>query len=410
MTHQLTYSDPRCRSFTARVIGRDVLEDGEGVRRPAAALDQTAFYPTSGGQPYDTGVLAGIPVVDVQKAEDGTIWHLLEQALPTDIAEVSGEIDWARRFDHMQQHTGQHILSAVFEDLLGGRTIGFHLGRESSTIDLDLKTLSWEDVFRVEDCVNQVIWKSIPVDAEIFPREEALKFPLRKPPEVAGDVRLVLIQGVDICACGGTHVRLTGDIGSLKVTAVAGYKGGVRVTFLCGRRALVHHQRSLQLLQTASRALSVGTSELPDAVARLQDELKAGRRDLRKTRDELAVHEVEALWRDAPVREGVRTISRHWSDKSFAEARSLASGLRERPGTLVLLAVTEPNGVRIVCARSDDLNEINANTLLREALGALGGRGGGPPTMAQGGAPVHPPDAVLAALEQALATLHTAIA
>jgi len=413
MTHQLTIYDAYVRAFTGRVIARGCRDDADGVRRQAVALDQTAFYPTSGGQPYDTGVLGGVRVVDVQKDADGTIWHLLDSDLPDDLAEavndtsfvVSGEIDWDRRFDHMQQHTGQHMLSAVFEDLLEGRTIGFHLGRDSSTIDLDLTSLTWDDVHHVEDRVNEVIWQNLPVDAVTLPREDALALPLRKPPEVEGDVRVVQIRGVDVCACGGTHVERVGDIGSVKVTAVASYKGRVRVSFLCGRRALAHTQRTQRLLQIAGLALSVGSSEVPAAITRLQEDVKSGRRDLRKAREELATYEAEALWHQAAQIDGMRVVLKHWPDHPFAEARTLAARLCERSATVVLLAVTETKGVRVVCARSDDLPDINANELLREVLGALGGRGGGPPAMAQGGAPACPADEVVAALAGALATL-----
>ena len=405
MTHRLYYYDARCCSFTARVIALQQMDGGDGVTRPAVCLDQTAFYPTSGGQPHDTGTLCSIPVVDVQEAEDGKIWHYLGGPLPADAAEVFGEVDWDRRFDHMQQHSGQHLLSAAFEDLLGGHTIGFHLGRESSTIDLDLGALAWGAAFRVEQQVNEVIWQNRSFTMEVLAPDDAADLHLRKPPPVTGDVRVVRVESFDACACGGTHVIAAGEIGLVKVTGIESYKGGVRVHFLCGRRALAYYQQTLRMLQTASLALSVGPAELAEAITRLEDEAKESRRELRKAQGELAGHEAERLWRESAEMDGKHVVVRHWVDRSFAEARALAALLRDRRSTIALLAVTEPKGVRLVCSRSDDLSGVDANRVLREVVGARGGRGGGQPTLAQGGAPPHPPEVVAAALTQAIELL-----
>ncbi|MCJ7550499.1 MAG: DHHA1 domain-containing protein, partial [Anaerolineae bacterium] len=322
------------------------------------------------------------------------------------VLEVFGEIDWDRRFDHMQQHSGQHLLSAAFEDLLGGHTIGFHLGRESSTIDLDLGTLAWEAVVRVEQQVNAVIWQNRLFTIEIVTPDDAADLPLRKPPVVPGDVRVIRVESFDACACGGTHVGAAGEIGLVKVTGLENYKGGVRVHFLCGRRALADYQQTLRTLQTASLALSGGPAELVEAIERLGDEAKESRRELRKAQGELTGHEAERLWRGSVEIDGKHVVVRHWTDRSFAEARALAAQLRDHPNTLILLAVTEPKGVRLVCSRSDDLSGVDANRVLREVAGALGGRGGGQPTLAQGGAPLHPPEVVAAALAQAIEHLN----
>jgi alanyl-tRNA synthetase len=405
MTHRLYYYDATCRTFTARVIAQQQMDGGDGVLRPAVCLDQTAFYPTSGGQPHDTGALGGISVIDVQETEDGKIWHFLDYPLPADVQEVSGEIDWNRRFDHMQQHSGQHLLSAAFEDLMGGHTIGFHLGRESSTIDLDLGSLAWEAAFRVEQQVNEVIWQNRSFTMEIMISDDAADLLLRKPPAVTGDVRVIRVESFDACACGGTHVSAAGEIGLVKVTGVENYKGGVRVHFLCGRRALTDYQQTLRMLQTASLALSVGPAELVEAIERLGDEAKESRRELRKAQGELTGYEAERLWRESAEIDGKHVVVRHWIDRSFAEARALAAQLRVQPNTLVLLAVTEPKGVRLVCSRSDDLPGVDASRVLREVAGALGGRGGGQPTLAQGGTPLHPREVVVAALAQARAAL-----
>lgn len=406
MTRRLYYTDAKLREFEAAVVAQDRMEDEEGVVRPAVALDRTVFYPTSGGQPYDTGMLSGVPVVAVSEDAAGRVWHLLASPLPSGTIEVCGKIDWERRFDHMQQHSGQHLLSAVFETELAAHTIGFHLGSASSTIDLDRADLTWATAFEIERQVNEVIWQNRPVAVQTVAQDEAADLPLRKPPAVEGDVRVIRIADVDASACGGTHVETTGEIGVLKITGVTHYKGGVRVDFLCGGRALVDYQRSLKALQTAGMSLSVAAMEVPDAVERLQDEVKATHQELRRVLNELLDYEADALRRDAVTSEERHQIISHWVDRDFDEIRGLASRLREHERTIVLLAAVssqpDAGGVRIVCARSDDLDDMDANALIRVVLDALDGRGGGRPTLAQGGASYQPPETVQDALEKAV--------
>lgn len=399
MTHRLYYDDARLVTFDARIVAQRETERGLAVQ-----LDQTAFYPTSGGQPHDTGMLAGIPVVDVWDEEDaggpGTVWHLLKAA-PAAVGDtITGVIDWPRRFDHMQQHTGQHILSAACVELYQGNTVGFHLGSEASTIDLDLPQFSWEAAFKVEDAANRVIWENRSVTIHTVTHADLGNIPLRKPPQVTGDIRVIWVEGYDASACGGTHVRTTGEIGLLKITGIERYKGGVRVTFLCGGRALRDYRRVLHALRTASSDLSVAQDEVPQTVAHLQEELQATRRALNKAQGHLLEFEADRLWEATPEVEGIRRIGVHWTDRPFADARAIAGRLRERPRTLLLLAVSEADGVRLVCARSDDLPHIDAGAMLREVTQALGGRGGGSPSIAQGGAPLHPQEAIMEAIHQ----------
>jgi len=406
VTRRLYYTDAALVTFDARIVAQRKTERGLAVQ-----LDQTAFYPTSGGQPHDTGTLAGIPVVDVWDEEDaggpGTVWHLLE-ATPAVVAEVApgnlvrGVIDWPRRFDHMQQHTGQHILSAACVELYQGNTIGFHLGSEASTIDLDLPQLTWEAAFKVEDAVNRVIWENRPVTIHTVTYDDLGNIPLRKPPQVRGDIRVIWVEGYDASACGGTHVRTTGEIGILKITGIERYKGGTRVTFLCGERALRDYRRVLHALRAASGNLSVAQDEVPQTVARLQEELQTTRRALNKAQSQLLEFEADRLWEATPETDGIRRIGVHWTERAFADARAIAGRLRERPRTLLLLAVSESDGMRLVCARSDDLPHIDAGGILREVTQALGGRGGGSPSIAQGGAPTHPADVIMTIIRESL--------
>ncbi len=397
---KLYYADAYCRRFAARILEKEETERG-----PAVRLDRTPFYPTSGGQPHDLGMLGDVRVLDVWTNDAGEVWHLLERRLPERVTEVQGEIDWQRRFDHMQQHSGQHLLSAAFIRLLDAPTVGFHLGSADSTLDLDFAELSRESAFKVEDEVNRIVWEDRPVVARFVTEEELARLALRRDPQVTGDVRVVTVEGYDATPCGGTHVTRTGEIGMLKITGVERYKGGTRVTFVCGRRALEDYRRALQTLQQASLELTVGQDQLPGAVIRLREEGREMRYMLNKARDALLDVEAEELWTALEPLEGERVLVHYWPERPFEELQGLASRLRERPATLVLLAGGE-NGVRVVCARSDDLAARNAAEILRAAVGALGGRGGGSPVMAQGGAPPAAPDTVRDALQQAVGTAH----
>ena len=395
MTERLYYTDSMMRSFSAQVVARRETDPG-----PAVQLDRTAFYPTSGGQPFDTGTLDDISVLDVWEEEGGEIWHRVERLPAGDT--VRGEIDWERRFDHMQQHSGQHLLSGAFMRVLRAPTISFHLGSEESFIDLDFPELDWEQVFRVEAEVNRVIWEDKPMEVHIVDQEEIHRIPLRRPPQVSGKIRVIWIRDYDAVPCGGTHVTHTGAVGLVKVTRIEHYKGGMRVGFVCGKRALHDYQRVLRSLQQASADLSVHTSELEDAVGRLQEEVKQARRTVRAAQVELAAMEAEHLWAAASEQGGVRRVVAHLPEHTFEQALALASQLCSRSGTLALLAVSEAKGTRLVCQRSDDLCQTNAAAILLRAAEALGGRGGGTPTQAQGGAPAQAPDAILEALSRAI--------
>jgi len=394
MTERLYYHDATLCQFTARV-----LEQKQTDRGPAVRLDRTAFYPTSGGQPFDVGKLNGIAVLDVWEDNEDAVWHLLEQ-LPEGDA-VGGEIDWERRFDHMQQHSGQHLLSAAFVRLLDAPTIGFHLGAADSSIDLVTPDLTWETAFQVEAEVNRIIWENHPVEIHFVDQAEIHQIPLRKPPQVSGTIRVIWVPGYDASACGGTHIDRTGAVGSVKITRIERYKGGVRVGFVCGGRAIRHYQRAFRGLQEASADLSVHQSELGEAVRRLQDELKETRRKLKAAEGDLVALEAERLWRETTEVGGVRRVTAYLPDRSFEQARSIASQLSSHPRTLALLAVSEAKGTRLVCSRSEDSPELNASAILRHAAETLGGRGGGTAQQAQGGAETKPQEVILQALQSA---------
>lgn len=384
MVERLYYDDPRCTYFSARVT-EHLLWQG----KPAVVLDRTAFYPTGGGQPHDTGTLGERSVIDVVEREaDGAVIHVLDAALLPNVDEVVGQIDWPRRFDLMQQHSGQHILSAVSLELLGATTISFHLSEEYATIDLDRAPLSADDLARVEAQANAVVFGDQQVLARFVPDEEIRALPLRKPVSHAGPVRIVQIGTVDCSACGGTHVRATGEVGLVKITGSERRGAETRIEFLCGGRALADYATKNTLLLGLAQEFSVGYWELPDLVRRLSGDLQDTRRDLRRTRDALLDAEATALWHQALVVGPAHLVQFHFEERTPDDLKYLAQRLIARPQTVALLGSGRVGGEKghLVFARSGDLN-IHVGALLRQACEVIGGRGGGRPDFAQGGGP-----------------------
>ena len=377
MTERLYYSDAYCRQFYARVIER-LTWDGQ----PAVVLDRTAFYPTSGGQPADQGTLGGAAVSDVVVREDGAVVHILEHSLPEREEEIAGEIDWPRRFDHMQQHTGQHVLSAAFEQMLDADTVGFHLGAEASTIDINAARLDPEAATAVEDLANQAVWEDRPISTCFVGPDELASLPLRRPPAVDGPVRIVDIANLDVNPCGGTHVARTGEIGMIRIPRLE-YRGDeTRVEFLCGRRALRDYRTRSGVVDQLATRLTVGYWELDQAVERLQDEAKQLRHDLRQMRERLLYAEASDLFETAVPRETYHVVQRVWEGREPGELRALAQELTRRFKVVALLAsVGERTHLCFACSEGVDMNMA---VLLREACEQLGGKGGGQPHLAQG--------------------------
>ncbi len=410
MTERLYYEDPYLTHFAARVV--DSLE-WEG--QPAVVLDRTAFYPTGGGQPTDTGALWGgdsagardaVPVIEVlERPHDGEVIHVLGR--PLDAQEVEGEVDWERRFDLMQQHTGQHILSAVALEMLGANTVGFHLSDDYATIDLDRAPLTDEDLANVEDLANAAVFEDRQAVARFVPDEEVPSLPLRKALVHEGPVRVVEIPGLDCSACGGTHVRRTGEVGLIKITRSERRGDETRVEFLCGRRALEDYRAKNALLMNLARDYTIGHWELADMVHRLASELKESRRELRQVRDALLDSEAAVMWHESTAAGPARIIHAHLPGRTPDDLKHLAQRLVEHPRTAVLLASGEAGQKGFFTfARSADL-DAHMGTLVREACQVIGGGGGGRPEFAQGGGPQG--DGVIAALESALGSLVEAL-
>ncbi len=396
---RLYYDDSYTREFSARVVER-LSVDGH----PAVILDRTYFYPTSGGQPNDTGTVGGAAVLDVTaRKEDGAVVHVLAGEVAGD--EVSGSVDWARRFDLMQHHTGQHILSQAFVKIAQASTVGFHLGADSVTIDLDKPTLSDTVVAAVEALANEVVWADRPVTARIVQPDDAEGVRIRKLPEhlLTGGLRVIDIDGFDVTACGGTHVARTGEIGLIKVLKLEKRGDKARVEFRCGGRALADYQAKNAVANGLAADLTTAIPDIPQAVARLQEDLKAAQRALKAANGQLIDYEAERLALETLEVDGLRVVRLSFPDRDFADVRLLATKLTQKPAIVALLAAGGEKP-QMVFARSGDLQQ-DMNALLKVTLATLAnGRGGGQPQMAQGGGTASPEqiDAALDAAERSL--------
>ena len=377
-TRRLYYTDSLVREFDATVTSVAPRADG----RSDVILDHTAFYPTSGGQPFDTGTLGGARVVEVvDREEDDEIVHVVEGA-PAAGQRVRGVIDWARRLDHMQQHTGQHVLSAAFDRLHHVRTTSFHLGVETATIDL-AREVTPAEIADAERAANDVVWMDRDVGVTFATEEQARALPLRKESLRTGTLRLVEVPDFDLSACGGTHVPRTGMIGIVAVSGSERFKGASRITFVCGGRALRTFGHLRDVVAAAGRLVSGPSAELPAAIERLQNELRTAARADRRMQDELAVYRAAEFRSQAETLGGGRGVLRAAPGADGAALKGLAAAIVAEPGHLAVL-VGEGQPMPVVAARSADVG-FDAAAWLKLAVARFGGRGGGRPEMAQGG-------------------------
>ena len=383
MTQRLYFADTHLLEFDARVV-----EVAAHEGRAAVVLDRTAFYPTGGGQPNDTGTLDGVPVVDVVEVEEGRILHVLDGAL-AEGAGVTGRVDAARRLDHVQQHTGQHVLSQAFVKLFGAETRAFRMGAETAEIDVDFDGAGEAEVAAAEALANEVVFRDLAVRAHTVDREGAAALPLRKESGREGLLRVVEIDGFDWSPCGGTHVRRTGEIGLVAVRGVERAKRLLRVEFVCGGRALADYRRANRTAVDVARLFSTGRDEGPEAVRRLMEEAKQLRRRVRDLAEIASEVEGRRLYAEGEARDGYRLVARRLDARSADELRALAHKVLAEGPALALLASDDAGTARLVFARSDhpSLAAVDCGRLMRAACEAIGGRGGGKPDMAQGGGP-----------------------
>ena len=383
MTERLYYSDAYLRTFEAHVVDRF---DVNG--RPAVILDRTAFYPEGGGQPADRGTLNQAEVVDVQTREaDDEVLHIL--SAPLGEVEVTGQVEPARRFDLMQQHTGQHILSQAFIHTADAETVSFHLNPDPNdgalTIDLNTAALTPAQIDQAEDFANSIVYENRPVIARFVSHEELPALPLRKPPKVDKAIRIVEIQGFDWSACGGTHVARTGEVGMIKMMKVEKRGGESRIEFRCGQRALIDYRRKHQLISQVASDLTIGFWELDQTIVRMQADAKAARKQLVEAEARLQQYEARELLNSVERRSDFGLIAQTWLNRDAAYLKRMANLLVAQPKTVTLLGATGQS-LALVFARSKDLS-IDLATLLKAAAARLGSKGGGSPDFAQAGGP-----------------------
>src|SRR5579863_1270256 len=385
MTDRLYYHDSFLYDFDAEV--REVSESP----RPALILDRSAFYPTSGGQVFDTGVISAenekLKVTEVADSEDGHIVHYLEAPVK-DIkpgTRIHGQIDTSRRRDHMQQHSGQHVLSAAFVKLFDMPTVSFHMADDYCSIDLETANLSKDQVERAERLANEAILENRPVDIRFITRNEAGKLGLRKlPPGERDELRIIDIRDWDISACGGTHVSQTGQIGCILLRKVEKVRQGFRVEFVAGQRAVATARRDFTILTETAALFSAHIYDVPQQTAKALDAIKVLRKQREQSEEELAEAQAAAMLAETAESGGRKLIRRTFSEREMNSLKLLAQKLiRLAPNVVVLLGSTAPQP-SLVFAQSPG-QPFDMGQLMKQMMGKLGGRGGGSKDMAQGG-------------------------
>ena len=369
------YEDAYMKTFKARILRKGKDSD----QRSYVVLDNTAFYPTGGGQPHDTGTIDGICVIDVEEVE-GEIRHFLKECLDS-AGEVAGAIDWERRFDHMQQHAGQHILTAAFVDLFGFQTVSFHLGKELVSIDLDVEDVSADQLAAVEKLANEIILENRPIETKWVSEDELTEYSLRKQLAVTDEIRLVIIPEFDYNGCGGTHPSSTGQVGMIKILSTEKQKRKVRVHFACGGRVIQQLQRKHEELSVASKLLSAPEDGVSNAIEKLLTSNRTLEKSLEHAKEELLSFEAKRL---VEHKNGI-VVRYAFTDRTVQELQKLARLIIAEDESIIALLVAEnENHLQFVAARGT-LAEASMKQVAASVLPLLNGKGGGNDAFVQGG-------------------------
>lgn len=377
MVEKLYYVEPYVKEFQANIISVREKDNTYHIE-----LNKTAFYPEGGGQPADTGTIAGINVIDVYK-EDNRIFHVLER-LPVEKVNVNCKIDWERRFDHMQQHTGQHMLSAVLHNDYEAETVGFHLGEDYVSIDIN-KIFTAKDLNNIETKVNRLIFDNLKIEI-IYPDQRELdNLKLRKEPAVEQNVRIVKIGEIDLSPCGGTHLSQTGELGMLKIIEAAYYKGGMRIKFLCGMRALKDYHNKNNIVAGLKDFLSVKNEDIVGEVTRLREVLKEKDKKIKELNDIIINYRSKSLMNSAEVIKGVKVIKRVFSNGTFNNIRLLAAKITSENSAVVIFGHKDKSAARLILSCSGNLKMLKMNEIIKTPLELINGKGGGNLVQAQGG-------------------------
>ena len=371
----LYYQDVMLREFDATVISKGTDENG----RNFIVLSNTVFYPTGGGQPHDLGIINGIGVIDVEKVGN-EIRHYIQGDVSILTGEVQGQINWQRRFDHMQQHAGQHILTAAFVELFNLPTVSFHLGSEQVTIDLAVDTISEEQLLAAEALANDIILENRPIETTWITENELENYDLRKDVAVTGDIRLVIIPNFDYNGCGGTHPIATGQVSAIKILGTEKMKGNIRVSFVCGQRVLKELAMRKKVLADVARQLSVPEAEAAAALAKILSAQKNTEKALSHAKDELLQFEAKAL-----ISNNNHMIAAAFSNRTMQELQKLARIIvTEQKDAIVLLVTENEDKLQFVAARGA-ATERSMKDIAAKILPLINGKGGGNDQMVQGG-------------------------
>ncbi len=363
-TKRLYQDDPYQVEFEARIV-----EKGMRGQKPAVILDQTCFYPESGGQPQDKGWINDVEVVKVFE-EDSRIIHVLEKDIQAE--SINGKIDWETRFDHMQQHSGQHILSQCFHELLEAETLAFHLGEAFSTLEMDLRKVSDEDIERVESRANEIIYQDREVKIHSLPEDKVGSLPLRRPPKKKGLIRVVEVSDFDYSACGGTHVRRTGEVGLIKIIRWERIRDNLRFEFICGRRAFQDYLMKNRILRELSNRLTVHEQEVPSSIEKLFSDLKSQKSVIKKMREKMAQYEAQEIIERAKG----KILKKIFAEKTHEEVRFLALNIIRKGDFVVLFGLKGEERGHLILACSEKL-DIDMRELVPLVSPLINGKGGG---------------------------------
>lgn len=377
MTEKLYTENPYLRELTSRVIKKEYKDGAYHV-----TLNRTLFYPhLSGGQPKDEGTINDVDVINVYEDQESIV-HVLEEDIFNN--EVSLAINWQTRFTHMQQHTGQHILSTVFSKLYNAKTVGFHLGSEFVYIDVTLPKLEESALEKIEDFANKVVFSNFDIKTYQIGKNDVSNLPLRKSPSVEKNIRIVEIDNIDYSPCCGTHVRTTGEVGIIKIRKWEKYKGNIRVEFVCGNRALKDYRWKNNYINDISNLLSVKDTNVFEGISRIYEENKSQAKEIRDLKINLMESEIQELINNSIDNNGIKFVSNIYNDRSFKDVRYMTSKITESKSCIALMGVDEKDKCQIVLARSKDL-DLDMKDIFSNVIGIIQGQGGGNSQMAQGG-------------------------
>lgn len=380
MEKKLYYKDAYIQTFETRITRQGIDEEGNRF----IVLSETAFYPTGGGQPHDTGFINGIPVIKVEEM-NGEVYHFIPEEIQADDQYVTCQIDWSRRFDHMQQHAGQHILSAAFEELFDIETVSFHLGNEIVTIDLDVEELTEEMLKRAEQRANEIILENRPIETKWITKEELAQYPVRKEPTVTESIRLVIIPNFDYNGCGGTHPRSTGEIGMIKLLKWERQRKRVRLEFVCGQRVLTELGKKQAVIGTLTQLLNRPQDQLMVAVGKLLDEKRKIEKDLVDINEQLLQFEVSKWVESDHIVNGRKMIQAIFQDRSIQELQKLARLVIKDASDCIAIFVSEnEDKIQFVAAKGTDV-EVDMKHAAQQTFERINGKGGGTNDFIQGG-------------------------